>query len=144
MKRLRNSFLLWAALPWLVALAGCGGGGPRVVKVSGILTYKGDPVTNAYLQFLPEYGRQSWAQTDKQGRFTVHYDAHQDGAVTGKHKVWVEMRPSTVAEKEAVMQGKAPSLSREMKEFFQKYSAENSKLTVEITSGTGELKLELD
>jgi hypothetical protein len=144
MKRLRNPLPLRAAVPLLVALAGCDGGGPRVVRVSGILTYKGDPVTNAYLQFLPEYGRQSWAQTDGQGRFTVRYDAHQDGAVTGRHKVWVEMRPSTVAEREAVMQGKAPPLSREMKEFFQKYSAENSKLTVEIAPGTRELKLELD
>src|SRR5437016_243304 len=119
--------LLLGAVPLLlVALAGCGDSGPKVVQVSGTLKYKGQPVTNAYITFLPEFGRQSWAQTDDQGRFKINYDKHQDGAVVGKHKVWVQQRATTTAEREAEMQGKALPTTRDMAAFFQKYSAENS------------------
>ena len=103
---LRSRNLPLAALPLLALVAGCGGDGPTIVKVTGRLTYKGQPVTNAILQFQPEYGRQSWAQTDAEGRFKINYDRQQDGAVIGKHKVWVEIRPTTPAEQEAAMLGK--------------------------------------
>src|SRR5262245_54863754 len=92
----------------LVALAGCGDGAPPVVPVTGTLTYKTKPVPNALLNFRPENGRQSWAETDEQGKFKINYDRHQDGAVVGKHKVWIEYRPRSAAEQDAVMSGKAP------------------------------------
>ncbi|MFO0810727.1 MAG: hypothetical protein U0746_19025 [Gemmataceae bacterium] len=124
-------------------LAGCNDG-PKVVKVVGTLTYKGQPVTNAILQFRPEKGRQTWAQTDEQGRFKVNYDKTQDGAVLGKHKVWLEFRPQTAAEQDAVMQGKRPAMSKEMRVLFDKYGAEKSTLTVDITPDTKDLKLDLE
>jgi hypothetical protein len=134
-----------AVLPLLVFLSGCGGDGPTVVKVTGRLTYKGQPVTNAIIQFQPEYGRQSWAATDHDGRFKVNYDRHQDGAVVGKHKVWVEIRPTTPAEQEAAMLGKRIIPAKELAAFFEKYKAENTPLTaVEITKKTKELDLNLD
>jgi hypothetical protein len=128
----------------LAALAGCADDGPKVVKVNGSLTYKGKPVPGAMLTFQPEFGRQSWAQTDAQGKFKVNYDRHQDGAVVGKHKVWVTYEPSSTAEQEAYMSGKPAPLSKEMQEFFKKYSADNSKVEVQIDRNTGEIKLELD
>jgi hypothetical protein len=136
--------LRWAAPLLLAALAGCGDSGPKIVKVNGTLTYKGKPVTNAYLQFLPEFGRQSWAQTDEQGRFKINYDRHQDGAVVGKHKVWFEPRPGSAAESEAAMLGRRLPQSQEMAEFFKKYGAETTPLTVDITPDTKELTLDLD
>ncbi len=135
--------LPWAGPVLLVALAGCGGD-PKVVKVTGTLTYKQKPVTNAILTFLPDKGRQSWAETDEQGRFKINYDRHQDGAVVGKHKVWVEFRPTTQAEQEAVMMGKPPPLSGDPKTFFNKYSQANSKVEVMIDTNTKELKLDWD
>ena len=123
----------------LVGLAGCGKS--NIVQVSGTLTYKGTPVPNALLTFEPDHGRQSWAQTDEQGRF---YDRDQDGAVIGKHKVFLEFKPSTDAQREAIMQGKQPPMSPEMKALFRKYSVSNSTLTVEITPSTKDLKLDLD
>jgi hypothetical protein len=128
----------------LTVVIGCGSDGPKVVPVTGSLTYKGKPVASALLNFLPEKGRQSWAETDAEGKFKVNYDRHQDGAVVGKHKVWIEYRPNSMAEQEAVMMGKAPPLSKEMKAFFDRYSQPNSKLEVQIDKGTKDLKLELD
>jgi hypothetical protein len=128
-----------------VGLTGCKGS--NIVKVNGVLTYKGTPVKNARLQFLPENGRQSWAETDEQGRFKVNYDAQQDGAVIGKHKVWIEPRPMTVAEKTAIQEGRELPMSNELREFFDKYGADKTPLVaVEITRehASKELRLDLD
>jgi hypothetical protein len=141
----RKNLLRWAASFLLVVLAGCSGGsGPKVVKVTGSLKYKGQPVTNALIQFEPENGRPSWAQTDEEGRFKVNYDREQDGAVVGKHKVHVKMRPSTAADQEAVMMGKKPVMSKEMTEFFDKYGAGKSTVQITIDKNTSELPLDWD
>jgi hypothetical protein len=129
-----------AVLP--LGLAGCGGS--NIVKVTGTLTHKGKPVPNALLTFEPDHGRQSWAQTDEAGRFKIFYDRQQDGAIVGKHKVFIEFKPTTDAEREAMLVGKLPPQSPEMKAFFNKYSPRNSKLTVEITPDNTDLKLDLD
>jgi hypothetical protein len=144
MSSARTPSARWAAPLLLAALTGCGDGSPKIVKVNGTLTYQGKPVTNAIINFQPEAGRLSWAETDEQGRFKINYDRHQDGAVVGKHKVWMDLRPATNAEREAVMQGKKPPLSKEMTAFFDKYSAEKSTLTVEIKPDTKDLSLNLD
>src|SRR5262245_42513281 len=120
MSSVRTRVFPWVAPLLLATLAGCSDSGPTIVKVSGTLTYKGQPVTNAYIQFLPEQGRQSWAQTDEQGRFKINYDRHQDGAVVGKHKVWLERRPTSAAESEAAMLGKRLPGSKEMAGLFEK------------------------
>ena len=132
----------WAVVVSLVGLAGCGD--TNIVEVTGTLTHKGKPVPNALLTFEPSHGRQSWAETDDQGRFKIFYDKHRDGAVVGTHKVFLEYQPSTDAEREAVMAGKPPPMSPEMKALFAKYSPLKSKLTVEITRDTRDLKLDLD
>jgi len=144
MPSVRHPVLSRAAPLLLLVLAGCGDSGPKVVKVTGTLKYKGQPVTNAIINFVPEFGRQSLAQTDEQGRFKINYDKHQDGAVVGKHKVWVNQRATNTAEREAEMQGRQLPASREVAAFFQKYNAENSKLTVDITTSTKDLSLDLD
>ncbi|MCI0378675.1 MAG: hypothetical protein L0215_13795 [Gemmataceae bacterium] len=133
-----------AVLLLVVAHFGCGSDGPQVVRVNGTLSHKGKPVPSALLNFLPDKGRQSWAVTDENGRFKINYDKHQDGAVVGKHQVWIEYRANTDAEKEAALEGRPAPLSAQMKAFFEKYSHGNSKLEVKIDSGTSELKLDLD
>jgi len=125
----------------LVALAGCSEG-PKVVPVSGTLTYKGHPITNAFVDFLPEDGRPSWGETDPEGRFKLNYDRKRDGALVGKHRVSVRMRQETRAEQEAVMLGKRPRMSKDLQEFFDKYSSEKSKIDVEIIDKTTDLKLD--
>jgi len=71
----RRFFLLSSCL----LLAGCGGSG--IVTVSGTLTYKGKPVTNAFINFVPaDGGRPSMGETDASGKFTLTYDPQTKGA----------------------------------------------------------------
>jgi len=112
--------------------------------VSGTLTYKGKPVTNAYVHFMPEHGRPSSGETDANGRFTLTYDPKTKGAQRGKHKVFVMY--NTVAEpmQPGAVPGAAPKLSSEQKEFFNKYGNEKSKVEVTIEKETSDLKLDWD
>lgn len=123
-------------------LAGCETS--RIVPVSGVLKYKGKPVTNAFVDFIPEQGRPSWGQTDQEGRFTLNYDNEHDGAMIGKHKVAVRFRPTTPAENEAMMRTNKPPLSKDMVEFFEKYGPGTSKQEVVIEKATKDLALNWD
>ena len=123
-------------------LAGCGSSG--VVPVSGTLTYKGQPVTNAIVHFVPEKGRPSMGETDASGRFTLTYDPQTKGAQVGKHKVFVQHNAAAEAGRPGVVPGVAPKLSPDMGEFFSKYSGDKSKIEVTIEKSTSDLKLEWD
>ena len=130
----------------LIVLTGCGGG-PALVGVSGTLTHKGKPVANALINFLPENGRPSSGITDEDGHFTLNYDPEHDGTVVGKHIVSVKsrpVRPKTAKEQEAAISGRKMPMSKDMQDFFEKYSPQNSKYEVVIDKKTPELKLELD
>jgi hypothetical protein len=138
MSLLVNRFPTVAAVLLLAVLVGCGRSS-KVVKVAGTLTYKGKPVPNATLFFEPEDGRQSWGETDKEGRFKLNYDPERDGAEIGKHKVYVMNRAEAPDNP-----GMPAPTTRELAEFYRKYSAANSKHTVEITASTTDLKLDLN
>jgi putative intracellular protease/amidase len=122
--------------------AGCGGS--NVVPVSGTLTYKGKPVTNAFVNFVPENGRPSMGETDQNGKFTLVYDPETKGAERGKHRVFVQHNALADASQPGAIPGEAPRLSAEWREFFTKYGGDNSNVQVEITKGTSDLKLEWD
>jgi hypothetical protein len=130
------------ALIGCVFLAGCGGS--DVVSVSGTLTYKGQPVTNAYIHFVPEKGRPSMGETDQNGRFTLVYDPQTKGAQLGKHRVWVQYNTVADAGRPGVVPGQAPKLSSDMREFFNKYGGDNSKVEVVIDKATSDLQLKWD
>lgn len=141
-----HSFVRYAPIPIVIlflAAVGCSDG-PKVVPVTGVLKFKGKPVTNAYIEFIPASGRPSWGQTDSEGRFKLNYTREQDGAVVGKHKVYVRRRSATAAEQEAEMTGKPMPLSKEGAELFDKYGQDKSKVEVEITKNTKELQLNWD
>jgi hypothetical protein len=123
-------------------LTGCGGS--NVVPVSGTLTYKGKPVTNAFVYFTPENGRPSMGETDQDGRFTLTYDPQTKGAQVGKHKVYVTHNTAADAGQPGAVPGMAPKMSADSKEFFSKYSGDKSKVEVTIDKGTSDLKLDWD
>ena len=85
----RTSALLLASL-----LAGCGGGEklPEMGTVTGQVTDKGKPIPMAMVVFNPveRQAVPSSAQTDADGRYTLHYKNGDSGAVLGKHKVEVQ------------------------------------------------------
>jgi hypothetical protein len=137
----QRSLGAWPGL-LLVALAGCNSNDPKIVEVTGTLTYKGNPMPNVLVTFSPESGRPSWGQTNENGEFKLNYAKGQDGALVGKHKVWVMMRQtSTVPGAEP---GRPAGLSKDMTEFLDKYSQDKSTKEVKIDKNTKEVKLEWD
>jgi hypothetical protein len=130
------------ALVTCVLLAGCSGS--NVVPVSGTVTYKGKAVPNAYVHFIPENGRPSMGETDANGKFTLTYDPENKGAERGKHRVFFQYNSLADASRPGAIPGETPPLANEWKEFFAKYGPDRSTLTRDITSGTSDMKLELD
>jgi hypothetical protein len=127
-----------------VVFAGCGQGGPRVVRVSGTVTRGGQPVPKLFLNFEPQKGRPSWGITDEAGRYSLHYDARQDGAVTGAHKVWVQVKASNPQEEADLRNGKI-KLHPEVKSILQKYGQyETTPLRVEVKENNQVIDLPLD
>jgi hypothetical protein len=86
-----------AAGALLAGAAGCGG--PKYVKVSGVVTLDGQPYKNALVSFQPigtegnpNPGRGSTALTDANGRYTLVTDDGHTGAVPGKHRVRIQTK----------------------------------------------------
>ena len=82
----------------VLALAGCGGG-PKLARVSGVVTVDGQPYKNAIVSFQPiatagseNAGMGSTALTDEQGRYTLMTIDGKSGAVVGKHKVRIQTK----------------------------------------------------
>ncbi len=83
-------FLLCAAL--LVSVAGCGSSGPALAPVTGIVTYKGQPLPDAKVVFLPAEGRSSTGVTDANGMYELKYVDETPGAEVGRHTVKIMTR----------------------------------------------------
>jgi hypothetical protein len=131
----------------LIFVAGCGDSGPTIVPVTGTVTYKGHPVANTYIFFMPAdgKGRPSQGPTDAEGHFKLSYTGEKDGVETGKHKVWIgRPRPTTPKEQEAAMMGKKVALPRDMSGLLEKYGQGSSKVEVTIDKNTRDLKLDWD
>jgi hypothetical protein len=73
-----------------IALAGCGDSGPRLTRVTGTVTYKGSPVRDGNISFVPEDGAEGAGGTlDAQGRYTLSTVKTGDGIRAGTYKVRV-------------------------------------------------------
>ncbi len=92
-------------------LGGCGGG-EKVSKrepafpVSGIVTYKGQPVSGADVTFFcKEKNMSSFARTDDQGKFMLTTYSSFDGAPAGKHIITISKpAPSAAATKQVALE----------------------------------------
>ncbi len=80
-------------------LAGCGGG-PRLARVSGVVTLDGKPYPNAVVSFQPIGGKDnenpgggSMGVTDASGRFVLKTVERAEGAVVGRHRVRISTLP---------------------------------------------------
>jgi len=76
----------------MVALLGLSAGcqkNPATGSVTGVVTYKGEPLANADVRFIPDPlgPRGSIAKTDSEGRYELMYEAGVPGAIPGKYKV---------------------------------------------------------
>ena len=78
------------ALAALVLAAGCGDSGPKVVPVRGKVTYNGNPVTRGTVTFTPAAGgAPATGEIGSDGTFSMTTFRSGDGAVPGKHKVFI-------------------------------------------------------
>jgi hypothetical protein len=139
----RCDLLLAVLAAGVSLLAGCGPGGPEVVRVTGTVTCQGKPVGNLYLNFKPDVGRPSWGVTDAEGKYSLNYSRDRDGAVVGKHTVWVTVRPRNPGEE---LQMSGPGGKRaNLSAVLQKYGSEKTTpLTFDIETDGQVIDIALD
>jgi hypothetical protein len=139
----------WPRCPWyrltpvLIVWTVCGcNQGPAVVKVNGLVTYKGKPVPAVFLNFEPSEGRPSWAVTDQDGRFVLSCFKDEDGALVGHHRVFItvddEGREELARYREKLI---SPA---ELRAILKKYRQNATPLRVEIVQKTQDLEIKLD
>lgn len=70
----------------LVALVGCGkeDGG---AKVTGVVTYKGQPVTQGSISFIPSGAASAWARIEPDGRYNLQSAKRTDRIEPGTYAV---------------------------------------------------------
>jgi hypothetical protein len=74
----------------LLLFAGCGGDGRKTAVVNGKVTYRGKAVSSGTVTFVPETGGPSaTGEIQSDGTFTMTTYKPGDGAVLGKHKVFI-------------------------------------------------------
>jgi hypothetical protein len=132
----------------LALLTGCGTDGPAVVPVHGKVTRGGQPVANLHLNFRPDSGRPSWAETDANGEFEVEYSREQKGAKVGHHKVWVQYtggRPADPGQEAEMVLKRPKGPPKEIQAIEEKYGTpDKSPLTVDVTTSGQFLDIKLD
>lgn len=78
----------------LLFVTGCSEGGPDRGQVSGKITWKGEPVVDATVSFLPVEGRASVGTTDQDGAYKLAYSKGKTGALLGEHTITISHDPN--------------------------------------------------
>lgn len=130
-------------------LLGCGGSGPKLAKVSGMVTLDGVPYANALVNFQPmatgdnpNPGVGSVGRTDASGRYRLMTINKEDGAVVGLHRVRITTVPGHGAMVEETNKlgtpddapGAGPKSKTEMDPIPLEWN-ENSKIEFEVRTG---------
>ncbi|MEA1951349.1 MAG: hypothetical protein U9N87_08190 [Planctomycetota bacterium] len=87
MVRLDTTLLVGAMMIAMAFISGCGNQRPTPIKVTGTVTYRGQPVQHANVNFIPKNVRAASGKTDAQGRFELMTYEPGDGAIAGEHSV---------------------------------------------------------
>lgn len=87
----RNAIRCWAvAVLAAAAVAGCGGGRLKTAVVHGKVTYKGKPIPQGTVTFIPTVnGPSATGEIQSDGSYTLTTYSKGDGAIIGSHKVMV-------------------------------------------------------
>jgi hypothetical protein len=132
---------LIALLPLLI---GCSG--ESVGPVTGTVTHRGKPVPEIGVIFVPEKGQPSRGLSDENGHYILRYQADKDGALVGKHKVWVQLRPTSPKDEKAI-QIRIAKLAHDptIKRILEKYgNYETTPLAFDVKSSPQVIDLPLD
>lgn len=144
---MRGAIIVVATVRWLcvavalfalLPLTGCGGDTPKVYRVTGAATRGGKPIPNLSVNFLPEVGRPSFAQTDSEGRYKLGFTREIEGALPGKHKVVVAVPIGGPGPTAAIS-------NADLQAILAKYgSREKTALEVQVTKDGQDIELKLD
>lgn len=147
---------LFVAACLLAACIGCSGAaGPQTGRVSGRITLNGKPLAGANVNFDLKEGkspRVATGVTDSDGRYTLSTFGKDDGAVLGKHVVWITMPQkgeaidpnNPTAEYGQMMSGVAVGAKPDTGGIPAKYTRkETSDLIREVKAGTNEINIDL-
>jgi hypothetical protein len=126
------------ALLFTVAL-GCGRKqGMETAPVSGKVTYKGKPVPNGTVMFVPAEGPAATGEIGPDGSYKLTTYANNDGAVLGTHKVSITALQDTGGGLPEQRSGTPPSL------LPSKYlSHDTSGLTAEVKASDNQVNFDL-
>jgi hypothetical protein len=135
------------AMATVVALVGCGDGGPDTGEVTGKVTYDGNPLAGAVVTFHPSTGALAAATTDTNGVYTLN-------AVVGDHKVSVtksagsdlggDAQTSGPGEMEKMYLQAKDQMGEAKSEIPEKYAdPAKSGLTTTVSSGTNTFDITL-
>ncbi len=122
----------------ILFLAGCGGGVNRdaTYAVKGKIIYKGSPVAQANVMFVPENGRPASGTSDDQGEFTLTTYSNNDGAQSGEHQVLItKLEPASPSDPYATRKSLIPEKYGELKTSPLKQSikaGDNPEITIEL------------
>lgn len=112
--------------------------------MSGTLVRAGKPVPHATVIFQPEQGRPSQGITNEAGQFSLRYTKDRDGAVAGKHRVYLLFEPPAGPEAELARAAGKSVAHPEQQQLAAQYGPDQSPLTVEVTEDGQEVTLKLD
>jgi hypothetical protein len=134
---------LLVLLPGAFLCAGGCGDGTRPVRVTGVVRVKGKGVPDLVVHFVPQRGRESIGTTDDNGAFKLKYERDVEGAVRGKHRVFVEFQPRDPQQEADLATGKA-MIPPDAKAVLDKYGKSSSTLSVEVTEDGQEVAITVD
>jgi hypothetical protein len=135
-----RTFKQLPALALLLAATGCGG---PLLKVTGTLTYKGQPIPSTLVTFHPDEDgkRASHGITDDNGHFTLSYSSTEMGALPGKDTVFLKYHMSAAEEMHEI----PPKANKEQRAIIAKYGyLTTSPLHYEITENGQVIDIKLE
>jgi hypothetical protein len=143
---------LLSCLLIIAAMHGCGPSQPSTTKVTGTVTYNGEPVEGATVVFgaASEGGRAATGVTDSAGKFTLTTFEQGDGAVPGSYTVAISKTETiggmSAEEEHAAMEaGEEVEEAETIQHLPEKYlNGPTSGLTAEVTAdGRNDFTFEL-
>ena len=122
----------------LIGVTGCGN--PGMAKVSGTVTFRGTPVPDAVVQFIPPGKPGAADRTDAEGRFSLTTLKPGDGAYVGQGRVTITPYVEWVGS------DNPRPLSRPRPDIPDRYrTPDKTPLTAEVVAGRNNvIQLELD
>ncbi len=128
---MRLKFVSLFALCFLVALAGCTKD-TSPAKVTGKVTFNGQPLVKAMVLFNPMDGsRSSTGVTDANGEYTLRFSPSNEGAVIGEHRVQI-----------VTAGGESPAGTPDIEKLPTKYNKE-TELKAVLKNGKQEVNFDL-